>query len=258
MPAKSASAPGKIILYGEHAVVYGKHAIAIPVSQVRARAVITPLIPGKAGDIRILSPGINLDAWYKDLPEAHPLHKAVEVTLEHLGFKQSLPLTIQINSTIPISGGLGSGAAVSVAIIRGLSDFLGKELPASEVSELAFEVEKIHHHTPSGIDNTVIAYEKPVLFHHGDPIQTFQPGGSFTYLIASTGIRASTAEVVNGVHIRRDADPQKFDPIFDQIDALVQQAYKGLLAGDLETCGRWMTENHHLLQGDWRLLTDPR
>jgi mevalonate kinase len=189
-----------------------------------------------------------MDAWHKDLEADHPIRKAIDVTLSHLGFKQSLPVTIQINSNIPISGGLGSGAAVSVSLIRGLSAFLGKELSKQEVSELAFEVEKIHHHTPSGIDNTVVAYEQPVLFHHGEPIQTFQPGGIFTYLIASTGVRTSTGEVVSGVRSRRDESPEKYDRIFDQIDHLVLQAYKGLLAGDVETCGKWMTENHHLLR----------
>ncbi len=83
--------------------------------------------------------------------------------------------TIQLDSTIPIAAGMGSGAAVTVAIIRALSAFLGKPLPNERISEMAYEIEKIHHGTPSGIDNTVVTFQKPVYFQRGEPLQTLTP-----------------------------------------------------------------------------------
>jgi len=164
MPAISASAPGKIILFGEHAVVYGQPAIAVPVTQVRARAIVTAEPRQPAGSVRIQAPIIGLEAWLAELLPEDPLASVARLVFAELGLSQPPALTIRVTSTIPVAAGLGSGAAVSVAIIRALSEFLGRRLPAERVSALAYEVEKLHHGTPSGIDNTVIAYARPVYF----------------------------------------------------------------------------------------------
>lgn len=248
MPAISASSPGKIILLGEHAVVYARRAIAIPVSQVQARTVITPLVRQPAGYIQVQAVNLQLDAPLAELPADDPIRQAVELTLGALNVQRAPAMHIRIHSSIPIAAGLGSGAAVSVAVIRAVSTYLGKPLPVEDVSALAYEVEKTYHGTPSGIDNTVIAYHQPVLFQKGQPIQPFSPGGKFTFLIADTGISAATREQVSGVRERWQADPAAYESLFDRIDALSGQAFQSLQAGDTEMTGRWMTENHHLLQ----------
>jgi mevalonate kinase len=248
MPAISGTAPGKIILFGEHAVVYGYGAIAIPVHQVQARAVVTPLIHDPAGTVHVSAPDIALDGELLSLPEDHPIRQIILLTLDELGLKIPPAMHVLMRSSIPIAGGLGSGAAVSVAIIRAISTYVGRPLPVEVVSSLAFEVEKIHHGTPSGIDNTVIAYQMPVIYRKGHPVQTFQVGGPFHFLIADSGIQASTGEIVRGVRERRDLNPEKYDNLFGEIDALTGQALQSLTVGDLEMTGRWITENHSLLQ----------
>jgi mevalonate kinase len=248
MAAISAHAPGKIILFGEHSVVYGRRAVAIPVHQVQARAGVFPLFKDPVGTIRVISAEINLDAEIHSLPEEDPIRKAVQLTLDRLEVTHPPAMQVRISSTIPVAGGMGSGAAVSVAIARGVSTFLGLPLPDEAVSAIAFEVEKIHHGTPSGIDNTVIAFNKPVLFKKGEDIRTFSVGKPLTFLIANTGIKASTAEVVQSVREKWQADPGSINAIFDQIDALVGQAVQNLQVGDEEFIGRWMSENHSLLQ----------
>jgi mevalonate kinase len=108
--------------------------------------------------MHIQAPAIGLDASLNDLPPEHPVAAAVNGVLSTLGATRPPACSLRITSTIPVASGLGSGAAVSVAIIRALSAFLGHPLRDEQVSALAFEVEKLHHGTPSGIDNTVITY----------------------------------------------------------------------------------------------------
>lgn len=228
--------------------MYGRRAIAIPVEHVQARAAVFPLIKDPPGTIQITAADIHLDAEIHTLPAEHPIRKAVDECLRMMGILRPPAMLIRLSSTIPIAGGMGSGAAVSVALAKAVSTYLGKPLPREALSSVAFEVEKIHHGTPSGIDNTVIAYNTPVLFRKGEPIQQFEIAGPFTFLIASTGIHATTAEVVAGVRERWQANTDGYNSIFDQIDTLVGQAYQSLLAGDNEFVGKWMVENHHLLQ----------
>jgi mevalonate kinase len=153
MPAFSASAPGKIILFGEHAVVYARPAIAVPVQQVRAKAIVTAEPHSAPGVVRLRAPDIRLDAALGDLPEEHPLAAAVW----RRGCHETHPppsLPIQVTSSIPIAGEWARGA-VTWQSARLLS-LLGSPVSDEEVSSLAYEVEVIHHGTSSGIDNTVI------------------------------------------------------------------------------------------------------
>ncbi|MFQ5615374.1 MAG: mevalonate kinase [Anaerolineales bacterium] len=167
MQTFTASAPGKIILFGEHAVVYGQPAIAVPVTQVQATATVEP-IPGEMlGTGHIIAPQINLDAVMGELPPDNPLVTAIRNLQTALGAGEHLAFRLRIHSTIPVAAGLGSGAAVSAAVIRAFSAFLGRVLPDEDVSVLAYQVEKIHHGTPSGIDNTVVVYARPVYFIRG-------------------------------------------------------------------------------------------
>ncbi|HEX7587116.1 MAG TPA: mevalonate kinase, partial [Anaerolineae bacterium] len=158
----SATAPGKIILFGEHAVVYARPALAVPVLQVRAQATIEP----RAGPVEIDAADMGQQYALHDAPPEDPIATMIERTCARLGVTPQ-DFVIRIRSTIPVARGLGSGAAVSVAVGRAVAKFLGHELPREELSALAFEVEKLHHGTPSGIDNTVIAYEQPVYFVRG-------------------------------------------------------------------------------------------
>lgn len=248
MPATTATAPGKIILLGEHAVVYGRPAIAVPVTQVRARAVVKPA-PGKpAGWVRLQAPAIELDADLEALRPEHPLGVAVRAVLDELDIDRPPACTIRVTSTIPIAAGLGSGAAISVALIRALADFLGRPLPDERVSALAFEVEKLHHGTPSGVDNTVITYAMPVYFVRGQPIERLQVNTPFTFVVADTGVPSPTATTVGDVRQGWQANPPAFEHLFDAIQSLVRAARACLERGNVEDLGPLMSENHRLLR----------
>ena len=183
MPAVASSAPGKIILFGEHAVVYSRPAIAVPVTQVRAKASVSADPTGAPGQVRVIARDINLDSLLDHLPADDPLALAVFGTAGTLGIERLPALRLQITSTIPIASGLGSGAAVSCAIARALSGFLGHPLSDEQVSAIAYRVDQKHHGTPSGIDNTVIAYTQPVFFVRGQPFERLQVAHPFTVVI---------------------------------------------------------------------------
>ena len=240
-----ATAPGKVILFGEHAVVYGRPAIAAPVSQVRATAVITP---SPDTDIYLIAPDLNLATTLNEAGEENPLAAAVRQVAPPL---QLPPFTLTVTSQIPIASGMGSGAAITAAIIRALAQYLG--LPASNewVSLLTYEVEKLYHGTPSGIDNTVVAYEQPIYFVRQQPqnrIEAFRVARPLHLLIADTGIRSSTKVVVDDVRRQWQADPTRFEALFDSCGQIADQARAAIERGDLGEIGRLMSQNHALLQ----------
>jgi len=248
------SAPGKIILFGEHAVVYGRPALAMPVNQVHADVeVLDSDRPG----IWIDAPIIDLHAELSSLPSDHPIGSVIlklfsppftspQSLQEKLGGERGAE--INITSTIPVASGLGSGAAVSVALIRALSGFLSQPLTNEQINEMVFEIEKLHHGTPSGIDNTVITYNMPVYFIKGKPIETFKVGKPFTIVIGDTGIPAPTKESVGDVRQLWENNKNQFENVFNEIAQISLIARRSIESGKPEALGELMDHNHSLLQ----------
>lgn len=239
------TAPGKIILFGEHAVVYGRPALAAPVTQVQATVTVSE--SARRG-VWIEAPQVGLSGDLASLPPDHPLAAVIQSVFRRLDISPYPPLHIRIASTIPVASGLGSGAAVSVALIRALSSSVHRPLSDEQVSALAYEIEKLHHGTPSGIDNTVITYARPVYFVKGRPIETLRVGAPFTIVIADTGVSASTKEAVGAVRKLWQADQPKWEAVFDRIGEIARQARAAIAAGDIPTLGPLMDANHALLQ----------
>jgi mevalonate kinase len=247
MPATYATAPGKIILFGEHAVVYGRPAIAVPVLQVRAKAVVNFDPRSAPGKVVLRAPDIGLESTLSDMPEDHPLAVVLRKAASAMKLSHIPACTILVTSNIPIAGGMGSGAAVSVAILRAFSTSMGHPLSDEQVSELAYEVEVIHHGTPSGIDNSVITYAKPVYYVKGKTIETLQVKQDFTLVIGDTGIQSPTANVVGDVRQAWEKAKDQYDGLFDAIGAMTSSARGAIEAGEINSLGALMDENHALL-----------
>ena len=239
----SAAACGKIILFGEHAVVYGRPAIAVPVTQVRATAIVEPSEHGLIIHAADLDRSIAVDPANPIDPLASIVHR----TLEHLNCP--LPdLTITIHSTIPIASGLGSGAAVSTAIVRALAQWFDVRLDNAEVNALVYEVEELHHGTPSGIDNTVIAYQQPVYFIRGQALQTFTVARPFKVAIGNTGVASPTKITVGDVRKGWEIDRARYEAWFDRIGAIAQQARSAIASGAIDRLGLLLNQNQVLLR----------
>lgn len=248
MPAVTATAPGKIILFGEHAVVYGRPAIAVPVNQVRARAVVNPEPAAETGRVTIQAPDIGLSATMDQLPQNHPIRFAVERVASVSGASRLPACSIRVTSSIPFSSGMGSSAAVSVALIRAFSGFLGRPLSDELVSDLAFEVEKIQHGTPSGIDNTVITYAVPVYYKKGSQIERLKINSAITLVIADSGLTSPTAETVADVRRGWEGDPARYEELFDQIGDISRKARDIITSGNPDSLGSLMNQNQTLLK----------
>lgn len=237
-------APGKIILLGEHAVVYGQPALAVPVFQLQATATLVPaphcIID--APDIQRRYPLVTADA-------DDPIATAIRLTWERYAPTGKEPrFELTLTSTIPIASGLGSGAALGAATVRAVAGRLGHVLEPAEVSALVFETEKLLHGTPSGIDNTVVAYEQPVWFVRGASPEPFVTKGSFRFLIGDTGQPSPTKFTVGDVRRGWQADPTRYETLFAEIGACVTQAQAALSIGDRYGLGMLMNLNHSLLQ----------
>jgi mevalonate kinase len=183
-----------------------------------------------------------------DLLAKHPLKAAIQHTAAALEIANLPACTIRIESTIPVAAGLGSGAAVTVAIARALSAALGSPLEDAQVCALAFEVEKIHHGTPSGIDNTVVTYARPVYFVKGKPIEQLQVARAFTVVIGDTGIASPTAKAVGDVRKAWQANKNHYEALFTSIGALADSARSAIEQGAVELLGPLMDANHGLLR----------
>lgn len=239
------TAPGKIILFGEHAVVYGRPALAVPVTQVHADVDITDA--SRAG-IWINAPDVNLHAELNTLPSDHPIASVIHNLLFISRISPFPSLEIRITSTIPVASGLGSGAAVTTALTRALSSHLNYPMTNEELNAFTYEIEKLHHGTPSGIDNTVITYAKPVWFIKGQSIEIFKVGAPFTIVIGDTGISAPTKESVGDLRKLWEADKPKWESLFDEVAELVSAAKIHIERGTWKELGWLMNRNHVLLQ----------
>lgn len=235
-------APGKVILFGEHAVVYGRPAIAIPFAAVEATAVVDET---SSEGLSILAPDIGEEVRLSR-DSAHPLAVMARLVLEALG-EDEPEAQITIHSTIPVASGLGSGAAVSAALGRALSSYLGHPLPTPRLSSLVFEVEKLHHGTPSGIDNTVVCYGQPVYFVKGNRPEPLHVGEPFWLVIADTGIPSATKESVGAVRAAWEQNAGKFEDLFDDIGGISTAARTAIESGRTEQLGPLMTRNQETL-----------
>ncbi|GIK72006.1 MAG: mevalonate kinase [Chloroflexota bacterium] len=242
----TATAPGKIILVGEHAVVYGRPAIAAPVWQRVATATIEPAAPGDGCSLHARD--VELDIHLRTARDDEPLAVVTRLALAQLGIEQEPDWRIKLHSEIPIASGLGSGAALSTALVRAIFRQLGREAEPAQVSSLVYESERFYHGAPSGIDNTVVAYGQPIWFVKGREIEPFTPSVPLTIAIADSGVRSPTKATVGDVRRAWQREPARYESIFDAIGELVCAARRAMEVGDLPALGQLFDANQTLLE----------
>ncbi|AMM54547.1 mevalonate kinase [Pyrococcus kukulkanii] len=254
-----ASAPAKIILFGEHSVVYGKPAIAAAINlrtYVEAELRRDDRIRIEAHDIKV--PGLTVSFseneiyFESDYGKAAEVlsyvRQAIELAMEEAGVRKGI--NVSITSQIPVGAGLGSSAAVAVATIGAVSKLLGLELTREEVAKLGHKVELLVQGASSGIDPTVSAIGGFLYYEKGN----FEhlPFMELPIVVGYTGSSGSTKELVAMVRRRYESMPELIVPILNAMGKLVEKA-KEVITSELDEeekfakLGELMNINHGLL-----------
>lgn len=240
-----ARAYGKLILFGEHAVVHGQPAIAVPLRAVHVEITSRPALDG---GVRVISDQYPDGMAASDPQLDHALRAPIELALKHFDIAPPPNLTLQLQSTIPIASGFGSGAALTSAIIQAIAEATAQKLSRETLNNLVYEVEKLHHGTPSGIDNTVIVYETPIYFIKDQPIQHLTIAKPMPLLVATLPHATPTYTTVGDVAKLVEANPSRIGGILKTIGQLVEWARQALEEGDAIALGQLMQANQYHLQ----------
>ena len=242
---QTASAPGKVVLLGEHAVLYGSRAIAAPLPySIHAR-----VVEGRPG-VHLSVPRWRIDThWTPNSQHGSSILKAIERMLTRIGVTRP-KIRIELFPEVPRAMGLGSSAAAVVAVIRALSQYYALSLRNDEVNRIAYESENFIHGSSSGMDNTVVCHNQPILYRM-DPALThlpFEIACPVPLVVGMGGKENLTAPMVAGVRKMWQKDRRKFNAIFRAIDHKVGLALASLKNNDLQQLGELMIKNHELLK----------
>jgi len=249
----TASAPAKVILFGEHFVVYGEPAVVLAIDK---RAYATAQLR-KDERIYINSTDLRVSGTFKGErfqaekggSKAHlklkPIKSAVQQVLERAERKTGVNVTI--NSDIPISAGLGSSAAVATSTIVAVSHLLGIELSRDQIFQMAYESERLVHGTPSGIDPAISTYGGALQFQKGKDFTSLKVQTNIPLIVGNTRVERSTGELIANVRRIKEHYPSIIDPIIDVGGKIALDAVEALKKGNLPAVGELMNINHALL-----------
>lgn len=241
------SAPGKIFLFGEHAVVYGEPAVA---AAVDLRATVT--VEERDDDsVRVSAPDLGINSAslpLQKLGRGHPDHPELDYVFRSVAeMDVSLGVDVTVESEVPVGSGLGSSAAVTVATIHALARFTGRELSRGEVARRARSVEVDVQGAASPTDTHVSAHGGANIVHPDRNSHESVALPDVEFVAGDTGQRGSTAELVENVRVLKD----RHDTITDIIHAmgrLTEEGADALERGDTDAVGELMNVNHGLLE----------
>ena len=249
-----ASAPAKIILFGEHFVVYGEPAIATAINK---RAQTTAQ---KRQDNRIYINSFDLGVsgtfaenrfhpekgGKKAQTKLEPTHIAVQRTLS-LCRKEQTGVNITISSNIPVAAGLGSSAAVAAATAKAVSKLLDVQLTLEEIYQTTYEAERYVHGTPSGIDPILATYGGVLLYQKDKGFTKLTVKTDIPLVVGDTGIKRSTGKLVTKVRQLRQKNPETINKLITNAGKITLRAVEAMKKGDLQELGELMNINQKLL-----------
>jgi mevalonate kinase len=257
-----ASAPGKVILFGEHFVVYGSPAILAAINKrisVDARTIIhdeNKIVIrsdiGVAGEYRNNREFNALEGGSKAKAVLDPLYGSIRQVLlmrNKKKKKKNIGIEIGISSRVPPGIGLGSSAASCVATVAAVDSLFQKNPSRQKVCELAIESERLIHKRTSGADCYVSTFGGLMQYYgKSKSFKNIETKGSLSLVVASTGIKHSTSDLVAGVKRFKDTNRILFESLSKQASDICLQACTAIKSGKCDKIGELMNENQIILQ----------
>jgi len=227
-----ASAPGKVILFGEHAVVYGRHAVVTAINR-RCYADVK-----KSNNIRISSSIAVTGLDFKK-------HPYVSFALKRFMDIKKIPgAEIKIESEVPISSGLGSSAAVTVAVLKALDAEFEARLNNEDIYEIARNVELDVQGKASGTDPFISTYGGTWLIPEKERFEI----ENLRILVVDSQQSSITSEMVSKVAELKEKYPEIIDRIFDAIDAISLKSMEFLKKSEIYKIPTMVSINQSLLR----------
>lgn len=237
---------GKVILFGEHFVVYSIPAIASGISD-NTTATIEKSDKFLVTDNRPETPGYKKEKFGQQEESTKRILDFMKIDVG------KTPVKITLAGHLLAASGVGASAASCTAIARALSDLFKLNLSDEKINEVAYEGEKGYHGVPSGIDNACSTFGGLIWYKRnlsGGPnlIEKIKIKQPVEVVMGNTGITSDTKAAVAEVKARKESNPEKFDRIFKDAEVLMTDARKALESFDLKRVGELMNKNHKLLQ----------
>ncbi|MFW6051137.1 MAG: mevalonate kinase [Myxococcota bacterium] len=232
---------GKLILLGEHGVVYGRPALAASV----ARGVTATARPADGDRLEVRPWGVSVSP---DAPSEAPLARAFRAALDLYEGESRPPLHVDAEVALPGGAGLGCSAALGVAVIGAIDERLGRPRAPAALAEAAMAWERVFHGNPSGIDAAMAAGQAGIaVYRRGEPLEPVVPRTPPCLVVGHSGEPGSTAAMVAEVARQHARAPERMEQIFDAMASLVRNGRIALEAGDVRSLGRLMDLNQALL-----------
>ncbi|MQS76404.1 mevalonate kinase [Companilactobacillus halodurans] len=225
---------GKTIIMGEHAVVYGYPAFAIPllstpvivkIKQSKENSLISKYYAGKIEQIPDSLAGVKY---------------LINLLNSHLN-QEKVNYTISIDSGLPIERGMGSSAAIAAAITRAFFDFFNQELTHEKLLDYVNKSETVTHGKASGLDALTVCSEYPIKFSKNEAPKAFSFNSEGFIVIADSGVKGKTKETVADVRKMYEADQAKTGAYLKQLGDYAAEATQLLIKGNLKKLGLTFT-----------------